>query len=71
MELKKIIEEKVRHKFYKESCDKYDELRIHYTKEFPGAMIKKIRPNESELIRQYREDYFQCNTHAPFMKFWL
>lgn len=68
MELKKIIEEKVRHKFYKESCDKYDELRIHYTKEFPGDIIKKARPNESETIRKYREDIYKCVTHSAFMK---
>ena len=68
MELKKLIEDKVRHKFYKQSNAIYDDLRIHYTKEFPGDIVKKARPNESETIRKYREEIYQCVTHSAMMR---
>lgn len=68
MELKKIIEDKVRHKYYNDSKTNYDDLRVHYTKEFPGDIIKKARPNESETIRKYRQEIYQCVTHSAMMK---
>lgn len=68
MELKKIVEDKVRHKFYNDSKTNHEDLRIHYTKEFPGDIVRKARPNESETIRKYREEIFQCVTHSAMMK---
>lgn len=57
-----------RHPFYKSTVTAFDELRVHYTGEFPGELIKERRPTESAGIQEFREKIYVGKTVGPVGK---
>ena len=57
-----------RHPIYQETVELYNSMRIHADGEFPGVMISKRRPSESEDILEYRQSTYKAITKLPVSK---
>lgn len=57
-----------RHPIYVETILQYYPLRIHANGDYPGVMIEKRRPSESEEIWSYRKETYKAITKLPVSK---
>jgi hypothetical protein len=67
-EVKKVINGEVRHPYYQQSIDKYNEVRVHAYGDYPSKLIEERRPSESKKIQEFRKQFYKCKTLASFDK---
>jgi hypothetical protein len=53
---------------YVDSVKLYNDLKVHADGSFPGHLIEKQRPSESEEILVYRKDIYEAVTKLPLSK---
>lgn len=59
---------KVRHKYYEQSCELAEAIDIHASGKFPDDLIKERRPAETDQIKKYREKIYVAKTKPVFHK---
>lgn len=59
---------KVRHRYFEQSCEMAEAIDVHASGKFPDDLIKERRPAETEAIKKYREKIFVAKTKPVFSK---
>ena len=50
------------------AIENYNDLRIHYTGEYPKHLIDSQRPNEPKEVKEYRQESFESETYGYMKK---
>lgn len=54
-----VSEPPLRHKYYKDSVDMYEDLKVHSDGVYPCRLLDVARPNEESVYKEYRKDVYE------------